>query len=67
MHFNLPVTILVIIVLLILVILLVYKNQKDKKDLEQKLNEDYEKQKHHEDDVDTTILTNNEFPVWLHV
>jgi cell division protein FtsL len=55
MHFNLPVTILVIIVLLIMIILMVYKNQKDKKDLEQKLNEDYEKQKQHEDDVDTKI------------
>jgi FtsZ-interacting cell division protein ZipA len=55
MHFNLPVTILVIIILVIMIILLIYKNQKDKKELEQKLNEDYEKQKHHEDDIDTKI------------
>jgi preprotein translocase subunit YajC len=55
MHFNLPVTILVIIILVIMIILLIYKNQKDKKELEQKLNEDYEKQRHHEDDVDTNI------------
>jgi FtsZ-interacting cell division protein ZipA len=55
MHFNLPVSLLVIIVLLVMIILLVYKNQKDKKELERKLNEDYEKPKHHEDDIDSKV------------
>jgi len=55
MHFNLPTTVLVIIVLLVLILLLVFKNQKDKKELEHRLNEDYEKPKHHEDDLDSNI------------
>ena len=55
MHFNLPITVLVIIILLVLIVLLVVKNQRDKKELEQRLNEDYEKPKHHEDDLDSNI------------
>jgi FtsZ-interacting cell division protein ZipA len=55
MHFNLPITVLVIIILLVLIVLLVVKNQKDKKELVHRLNEDYEKSKHHEDDLDTNI------------
>jgi uncharacterized membrane protein len=55
MNFSIPVTILIIIVLLVLVILMILKNKKDKKDLEHKLNEDYEKARHHEDDLDVNI------------
>ena len=55
MNYSLPVTILVIIVLLVLVILIILKNKKDKKELEHKLKEDYEKPRHHEDDLDVNV------------
>lgn len=56
MSINWPVLIIVGVVLIAVVLFLIIRNQKDEKSFEIKLNEDYQKSKVEENDIDTEKL-----------
>ena len=54
MQLSLPIILIIGFALLALFLFIVFRNRKDQKELEQQLNEDYEKARSHEDDLDTS-------------
>ena len=55
MQVSLPFILITVFVLIGLLLFVILRNRKDEKELEQQLDEDYEKPKKHEDDEDTSV------------
>lgn len=55
MQLDLPTILVIGFAILALLVFIILRNRKDKKEMEEQMNEDYEKPRHHEDDMDTSV------------